>query len=97
MTVTERDRDLMRVLRSSFGLLGVVTRSCCACGRCAGQNRLSGADSLKDFTARLPRIVGAPGAVRLHISPFNDRITVERRTLDEKTTTRSGIWQIAIP
>ena len=24
MTVTERDRDLMRVLRSSFGLLGVV-------------------------------------------------------------------------
>ncbi len=24
MVVTERDRDLMRVLRSSFGLLGVV-------------------------------------------------------------------------
>jgi len=33
--------------------------------------------------------------LRLHISPFNDRITVERRTLDESTSlSRSGIWQI---
>jgi hypothetical protein len=38
----------------------------------------------------------APGALRLHISPFNDRITVERRTLEDESASlsRSGIWQI---
>jgi hypothetical protein len=39
--------------------------------------------------------VNAPGALRLHISPFTDKITVERRILDESASvTRSGIWQI---
>jgi hypothetical protein len=34
MIVTRADRDLMRVLRSSFGLLGVVHEVVnCACGR----------------------------------------------------------------
>src|ERR1700731_1560671 len=48
-----------------------------------------------DFSARFASIIKAPGALRLHISPFNDRITVERRTLDESASlTRSGIWQI---
>jgi hypothetical protein len=51
--------------------------------------------SLKDFSARFTSIVAAPGALRLHISPFDDRIIVERRTLDEGANiTRSGIWQI---
>ncbi len=37
----------------------------------------------------------SPGALRLHVSPFNDRITLERRTLDESAAiSRSGIWQI---
>jgi len=48
----------------------------------ARQNRLPRA-SLKDFGARFTSIVAAPGALRLHISPFDDRIIVERRTLDE--------------
>ena len=37
----------------------------------------------------------SPGALRLHVSPFHDRITLERRTLDESAAiNRSGIWQI---
>ena len=52
--------------------------------------------TLKEFSARFPSIVKAPGALRLHISPFKDQITVERRTLDETANiNRSGIWQIA--
>src|SRR5882762_3547717 len=51
--------------------------------------------SLKEFAGRFSSIINAPGALRLHISPFNDRITVERRTLDESASlSRSGIWQI---
>jgi FAD/FMN-containing dehydrogenase len=95
MTVLESERDLMRVLRSSFGLLGVVHEVVL---RVRPQTPVKidyQVLSLKEFSARFTSIVNAPGALRLHISPFNDRITVERRTLDESASlSRSGIWQI---
>jgi FAD/FMN-containing dehydrogenase len=83
MIVTEKDRDLMRVIRSSFGLLGVV------------HEVVLRVRSLKEFGARFTSLINAPGALRLHISPFTDKITVERRTIDESASvSRSGIWQI---
>jgi L-gulonolactone oxidase len=95
MTVTERDRDLMRVLRSSFGLLGVVHEVVLRVRPLTPVKIDYQVLSLKEFSARFGSIIGAPGALRLHISPFNDRITVERRTLDESVSlSRSGIWQI---
>jgi FAD/FMN-containing dehydrogenase len=95
MTVTEKERDLMRVLRSSFGLLGVVHEVVLKVRPLTPVKIDYQVLSLKDFSARFGSIINAPGALRLHISPFNDRITVERRTLDESASlTRSGIWQI---
>jgi len=95
ITVTERDRDLMRVLRSSFGLLGVVHEVVLRVRPLTPVKIDYQILSLKEFAARYTAIVDAPGALRLHISPFNDRITVERRTLDESMSfSRSGIWQI---
>jgi len=95
MTVLERDRDLMRVLRSSFGLLGVVHEVVLRVQPLTPVKIDYQVLSLKDFTTRFSSIVTAPGALRLHISPFDDRIIVERRTLDEGANiTRSGIWQI---
>jgi len=95
MTVTEKDRDLLRVLRSSFGLLGVVHEVVL---RVRPQTPVKidyQVLTLKDFTARFAGIMKSPGALRMHISPFTDRITVERRTLDEAASlSRSGIWQI---
>jgi FAD/FMN-containing dehydrogenase len=95
MVVTERDRDLMRVLRSSFGLLGVVHEVVLRVRPLTAVKIDYQVFSLKEFAARYASLVSAPGALRLHISPFHDRITVERRTLDELAAiTRSGIWQI---
>lgn len=95
ITVTERDRDLMRVLRSSFGLLGVVHEVVLRVRPLTPVKIDYQILSLKEFVARYAAIVDAPGALRLHISPFNDRITVERRTLEEAMSfSRSGIWQI---
>jgi FAD/FMN-containing dehydrogenase len=95
MIVTERERDLMRVLRSSFGLLGVVHEVVLRVQPLTPVKIDYHVLSLKDFSARFASIINAPGALRLHISPFNDRITVERRTLDESASlSRSGIWQI---
>jgi hypothetical protein len=95
MVVTERDRDLMRVLRSSYGLLGVVHEVVLRVRPLTAVKIDYSVLTLKDFTARYSSLLKAPGAVRLHISPFRDRITVERRTLDESASiSRSGIWQI---
>jgi FAD/FMN-containing dehydrogenase len=95
MTVTEKDRDLMRVLRSSFGLLGVVHEVVLRTRPLTAVKIDYQVLSLKEFKARFSAIIDAPGALRLHISPFQDRVTVERRTLDESASvSRSGIWQI---
>jgi FAD/FMN-containing dehydrogenase len=95
MTVTERNADLKRVLCSSFGLLGVVHEAVLKVQPLTPVKIDYEVLTLKEFGARFSGIVNAPGAVRLHISPFNDQITVERRTLDETASmNRAGIWQI---
>jgi FAD/FMN-containing dehydrogenase len=95
MTVTEKDRDLMRVLRSSFGLLGVVHEVVLRVQPLTPVQIDYQVLTLKEFSTRFTNIVNMPGALRLHISPFNDRIIVERRSVDETSNmSRSGIWQI---
>ena len=95
ITVPERDRDLMRVLRSSFGLLGVVHEVVLRVQPLMPVKIDYQVMALKEFGVRFPALVKAPGALRLHLSPFEDRIIVERRTPDEAASvTRSGIWQI---
>jgi hypothetical protein len=95
MVVTERDRDLIRVLRSSFGLLGIVHEVTLRVRPLTPVRIDYQVLSLKEFAARYAALTDAPGALRLHISAFHDRITVERRTLDESAAaSRSGIWQI---
>jgi len=95
MVVTDRERDLMRVLRSSFGLLGVVHEVVLRVRPLTAVKIDYEVFSLKEFAARYKSLAQSEGALRLHISPYHDRITVERRSRDELTTlTRSGIWQI---
>ena len=95
MTVTERNADLLRVLTSSFGLLGVVHEVVLRVQPLTPVRIDYQVLTLKEFSARFSSIINAPGALRLHISPFNDQITLERRTIDETAdVNRSGIWQI---
>ncbi len=95
MVVTEQERDLLRVLRSSYGLLGVVHEVVLRVRPLTAVKIDYSVLTLKDFAARYSSLIKEPGAVRLHISPFRDRITVEKRTLDESASiSRSGIWQI---
>ena len=95
MVVTERERDLLRVVRSSFGLLGVVHEVEMRVRPLTPIKIEYQILSLKEFAARYASLINASGALRLHISPFHDRITVESRDLDESAAiSRSGIWQI---
>jgi FAD/FMN-containing dehydrogenase len=95
MTIGERDRDLMRVLRSSFGLLGVAHEVTLRVKPLMPVKIDYQVLSLREFTARFSSLMEAPGALRLHISPFADKITVERRTIEDSgSLSRSGIWQV---
>jgi FAD/FMN-containing dehydrogenase len=95
MTVTNRNPDLMRVLSSSFGLLGVVHEAVLRVQPLVPVRIDHQVLTLKEFGARFREIIASPAALRLHISPFHDQITVERRTPDESlAASRSGIWQI---
>jgi FAD/FMN-containing dehydrogenase len=95
MTIGERDRDLMRVLRSSFGLLGAVHEVVLRVKPLMPVKIDYQVLSLKEFAARFSSLMDAPGALRLHISPFADKITVERRTIEDSgSLSRSGIWQV---
>ncbi len=95
MTVTERDRDLLRVLRSSFGLLGLVHEVVLRVETMKPVKVDYKAYSLADFAAGYAGIVAGAGALRFHVAPFSDRVTVERRTPDhEDSISRSGIWQV---
>jgi FAD/FMN-containing dehydrogenase len=95
ITVREGDRDLMRVLRSSFGLLGVVHEVVLRVQPLMPVKIDYQVLTLKEFGVRHPALIAARGALRLHISPFEDRIIVERRVPDEAANvSRSGIWQI---
>ncbi len=95
MTIAAKDRELMRVLRSSFGLLGIAHEVVLRVAPLQPVKIDYQVLSLDDFAARHAQLQRSPGALRLHVAPFGDRITVERRSLDsEGATTRSGIWQI---
>ena len=90
----ERNADLKRVIASSFGLLGVVHEVLLRVQPLTPVKIDYQVLNLKEFGARFASIIAAPGALRLHISPFKDEITVERRTIDDSANiTRSGIWQ----
>jgi FAD/FMN-containing dehydrogenase len=95
MIVTDKDRGLMHVLRSSYGLLGIVHEVVLRTVPLRPVKIDYQAFTLADFGERFESLLAAPGALRLHLAPFTDRITVERRVLDlERSTTRSGLWQI---
>ncbi|MFO1465095.1 MAG: FAD-binding oxidoreductase [Steroidobacteraceae bacterium] len=95
MTVTEREPDMMRVLRSSFGLLGVACEVVLKLRDMVPVKIAYQSHSVREFAARFSSIVSEPGAIRLQLFPFSDRITVERRVPDEEASiSRSGIWQI---
>ena len=95
MFITDKDKDLLRVLRSSYGLLGVVTEVILKVRDLVPVKIDYQNFSLKQFTTQFSSIVTAPGALRLHMFPFADRIKIERRVLDvESSTSGSGIWQI---
>ena len=96
MIVTERERDLMRVLRSSFGLLGIVHEVVLRVRPLTPVKIDYQVMTLKEFTLAVCRHGQVRPARCVCMSrPSTTGSRVERRTLDESAAiSRSGIWQI---
>src|ERR1700722_9613349 len=71
MIVTDRERDSMRVLRSSFGLLGIVHEVVVRVRPLVPVRIDYQVLTLKEFSSRYSSLINAPGALRLHVSPFH--------------------------
>jgi FAD binding domain/D-arabinono-1,4-lactone oxidase len=79
MEVTDSQPELMRLVRSSYGLFGVVYE---ATFRIRAMQPLAvhhETFKLKDFVARLPKLKARGESMMFYIFPFEDLITVEFR------------------
>lgn len=95
LTINESQPDLLRLLRSSYGLLGVT----CELKFRVVPLRAVRLDYetylLEAFVKEFPSLMELPAGLKFYLLPFRDRVTVESRSYDdEPPTSRSGIWSI---
>jgi FAD/FMN-containing dehydrogenase len=95
ITIGETQSDLLKLVRSSYGLIGVVHE---LVFRVVPQRAVRldyETYPLDRFIREFPRLVEQPVGLKFYLLPFRDRVTVESRTHeDEAPTSRSGIWSL---
>lgn len=79
MEVDEDDLELLRVLRTSYGLLGVVCEVTFRVRRIQPLAFDHLTMTMGQFEDRLPALVSGREALMYYVFPFQDRVTVERR------------------
>ncbi len=95
MTISESQPDLLKLVRSSYGLAGVAHE---LTFRVVPQRAVRldyESYSLEAFAREFSAICELPVGLKFYLLPFRDRVTVEMRSYDdEPLTSRSGIWSI---
>ena len=93
--VTEEDPERLHIMRSSYGLLGViyeVTFKVCALKAMAVQHETY---TLNEFTEQLPVLQGRGKSMMLYLFPFSDRVTVEYRYYRKNVkSSRALVWKV---
>jgi len=95
LTVSQSQVDLMKLVRSSFGLVGVAYELTFQVVPLRAVRLDYETYSLEAFEREFPSLVEQPAGLKFYLLPFRDRVTVEFRSHDdEPLTSRSGIWSI---
>ena len=93
--ITEEDPERLHILRSSYGLLGViyeVTFKVCALKAMAVEHETY---TLNEFTEQLPVLQGREKSMMLYLFPFSDRVTVEYRYYRKNVKSSRGlVWKV---
>ncbi len=104
MEVTDAQKDLMRVMRSSYGLLGIIYEVTLKVRPINIMAIDQTSFSLEEFAANLPLLSKREGAMKLYLFPFADKITVEFRTYCEdgkpqrlRARLRNWVYKTAAP
>lgn len=95
MTINESQPDLLKLVRSSYGLAGVAHELTFKVVPQRAVRLDYETYTLEAFTREFPEICERPVGLKFYLLPFRDRVTVEMRSYDEEPlTSRSGIWSI---
>ena len=95
MTINESQPDLLKLVRSSYGLAGVAHELTFKVVPQRAVRLDYETYTLEAFTREFPEMCELPVGLKFYLLPFRDRVAVEMRSYDdEPLTSRSGIWSI---
>jgi FAD/FMN-containing dehydrogenase len=95
VTINESQPDLLKLVRSSYGLVGVAQELTFRVVPLRAVRLDYESYTLADFAAQFAGLCEQPVGLKFYLLPFRDRVTVEFRSYDdEPLTSRSGIWSI---
>ncbi|MCX8472462.1 MAG: FAD-binding protein [Sediminibacterium sp.] len=98
--ITEKDQDLIRAWRSSYGNLGLVYQVCFKTKPKQPLKVWHKNYSLQKFIAQLPEIKQANAAIMYYLYPFENKITVEYRQYNHQQDLKNdpkyntSLWKI---
>lgn len=94
LEVDESDPELLQVVRSSYGLFGIVYEATFRVRKLAAMRVHHEKFSFEEFKTRLPELRERGDSMMMYINPFRDTITVElRRYREGVATNHLSEWQ----
>ena len=105
MKVTDAQPDLLNLMRSSYGLLGVVYEVTIRVRAIRPFSVDYRSCELQEFIQHLPKLADNGRALKLYLMPFRDRVTAEFRRYDPNLKLNAGLpwklrswtWRTALP
>ena len=95
LEVTEDDPELLQIMRSSYGLLGIVYEATFKVRALQPMAVHHTTYSLPDFEAQLPSLIARGESMMLYIYPFLNAVTIEFRTYhDVEGSPNRRVWRI---
>jgi len=82
--VTEAQPELLRVMRSSYGLLGIIYEATFRVRPLQSMAVYHETYNLEDFAQKLPTLFAQPDAIMMYLWPFDDLVTIEFRRYHPK-------------
>jgi len=92
LQVTEDDGELLAMMRSSYGMLGIIFEATYKIKRITPMAVKHVAYSAPEFCDRLEELLAQQKSMMLYLFPFLDRVVVEYR-FDGQGPMRSNSWQ----
>jgi FAD/FMN-containing dehydrogenase len=95
IVVNGKDPELLRVLRMSYGLLGIATELVFRVQPLQPVRLDYENFSIDEFVQEYPQLIRRNSALKFYPLPFRNRVAVETRSHGaDEPTSRSGIWRM---